>query len=72
MAQPKLERHSNGKFYIHWVKGRRSARVSTKHDNMRAAMLVYADWVVANIDMLFPPRDPEIDLRRIRRARGLQ
>ncbi|KQO66034.1 hypothetical protein ASF22_05030 [Methylobacterium sp. Leaf87] len=63
MNQPKLQRHPNGKFYIHWVKGRRSLRVTTGQDNMRGALLVYADWVFASIDALFPPKGSERGLQ---------
>ena len=69
MNQPTLRYHANGKIYIHWTKGRRSLRVSTGQDTMRGALLVYADWIVASIDTLFPPANPGVAIRQLHKGR---
>lgn len=56
MILPKLKRHENGKFYVHWVLDRRSARASTGRDDARGAVLFYAEWLKLNVDVLASPR----------------
>ncbi len=70
MNLPRLKRHPNGKYYVHWVKNRRSARVSTGQDTMRGALLFYADWLKLNIDLLLPRPNPGRALRHLHKIQG--
>ena len=47
MSFPRLERHRNGKYYIHWTVGRRSMRESTKTDEQRTALIAFAHWILS-------------------------
>ena len=47
MSFPHLQRHRNGKYYIHWTVGRRSMRESTRTDEQRAALIAFARWVLS-------------------------
>ena len=71
MNLPTLKRHENGKFYVHWTVRRRTARASTGCDDARGAILFYAAWVKANVDMLAPPGNPAGALRQLQKLRGL-
>ena len=46
MNFPHIERHRNGKYYIHWTVGRRSMRESTRTDEQRAALIALAHWIL--------------------------
>lgn len=38
---PTLKQHSNGYYYVHWMDGRRTKRLTTKHkDELRAAVFL--------------------------------
>lgn len=38
---PTLKKHSNGYYYVHWMEGRRTKRLTTKHkDELRAAVFL--------------------------------
>lgn len=47
MNFPHIERHRNGKYYIHWTVGRRSMRESTRTDEQRAALIAFARWILS-------------------------
>lgn len=47
MNFPHLQRHRNGKYYIHWTVGRRSMRESTRTDEQRAALIAFAHWILS-------------------------
>lgn len=70
MNLPRLKRHPNGNYYVHWVKNRRSARISTGQDTTRGALLFYADWLKLNVDMLAPLPNPARAMRQLQKLRG--
>lgn len=47
MSFPHLQRHRNGKYYIHWTVGRRSVRESTRTDEQRTALIAFARWILS-------------------------
>lgn len=47
MSFPHLERHRNGKYYIHWTVGRRSMRKSTRTDEQLTALIAFAHWILS-------------------------
>lgn len=48
---PTVKQHSNGYYYVHWMEGRRTKRLTTKHkDELRAAVFlgnfILDEWAV--------------------------
>ncbi|SEG57028.1 Site-specific recombinase XerD [Methylobacterium sp. 190mf] len=43
---PELKKHANGKFYIHWIDGRRTRRASTGKSEMAAAQIYFGEWLI--------------------------
>lgn len=41
-----LEKHDNGVYYVHWIDGRRTKRVSTRTKDLAAAKAFLAQWLV--------------------------
>jgi integrase len=45
MSVPKLKKHDNGYFYVHWTRGRRSSRESTRAKELPAAKAYFSEWL---------------------------
>lgn len=46
MSIPTLQKHDNGIYYVHWMDGRRTKRVSTRTSDMAAAKAFLAQWLL--------------------------
>ncbi|SFI05048.1 tyrosine-type recombinase/integrase [Methylobacterium brachiatum] len=62
---PTLELHENGRYYIHWIEGRRTRRVSTGEREMAKAQRFFGQWLLNEKHAAQHPETSVVDFKTV-------
>lgn len=64
-GSPTLEKHQNGRYYIHWLEGRRTRRVSTGECEMAEAKKFFGRWLLNEAHAASQPERAVVDFQTV-------
>jgi integrase len=62
---PTLQLHENGRYYIHWLEGRRTRRVSTGEREVAKAQKFFGQWLLNEAHAAARPEKAVVDFRTV-------
>lgn len=62
---PTLEQHENGRYYIHWLEGRRTRRVSTGEREVAEAQKFFGRWLLNEAHAAARPEKAVVDFATV-------